>query len=72
MGLKDIFRRQKTKDDLPEHIINHHQTAEKLNIFEYQLKKLSLQRKKLSDLAGHSAKNQNLSVSRIITEMKQV
>ena len=33
MGLKDIFRRQKTKDDLPEHIINHHQTAEKLNIF---------------------------------------
>ena len=31
MGLKDIFRRQKTKDDLPEHIINHHQTAEKLN-----------------------------------------
>ena len=33
MGLRDIFSKPKQTNDLPEHIINHHQTAEKLNIF---------------------------------------
>ena len=33
MGLRDIFSKPKQANDLPEHIINHHQAAEKLNIF---------------------------------------
>ncbi len=33
MGLRDIFSKPQKTNDLPENIVNHHQTAEILNIF---------------------------------------